>query len=243
MIHRLEIYLDQVMTYAGLPPHEAIKARNELADHLLTRIAELEAQGATRDDAAYRAIHEHGRAWQVGYRLRPSFPWMDVRLKGTARGVFAVGPRAIGVVSCGVISTGVVSCGVVSLGIVSLGVITGALLLGLGVISAGLIALGVNALGFVAAGLNSVGVLTAGLNTVGLWVFNGTNSLSYFDERTVPHWLQEVGFSISWNTGETIIAFVPLLFLWTALIAVATVCATGERRRLGEGIARRSVPS
>jgi hypothetical protein len=232
MIHRLEIYLDQVMAYGGLPPAEATTARNELKDHLLARIDDLEAQGATRDDAAFRAIHEHGRPWVVGYGLRPRFPWIDVRVHGTARGVFAVGPKAVGIVACGIVSTGVISCGVLSFGVLSLGVIACAMFSSFGIISAGSISLGINAMGLIAAGINSAGIVAGGLNSAGLWVFNGKNVLSYYDEQSVPRWLQELGFSVSWNTLETTLAFAPILCVWMLLIASALCFARGERRRL-----------
>jgi hypothetical protein len=40
MNHRIEIYLDQVLSFAGLVPTEAAHARNELADHLLSRVTD-----------------------------------------------------------------------------------------------------------------------------------------------------------------------------------------------------------
>jgi hypothetical protein len=123
MNHRIEIYLDQVMGYAGLASDEATAARNELADHLMSRVADLEKQDATHDDAVYRAIYDLGRPPEVGYGLRPRCPWIDVRLQGTARGVFAIGPKAVGIFACGIVSTGVVSCGVVSFGVLSAGLL------------------------------------------------------------------------------------------------------------------------
>ena len=232
MIHRLEIYLDQVLAYAKLPPTDAAKVGNELMDHLLERISDFEKQGATRDDAVFRAIYDHGRPCDVGYGLRPRFPWIDVRLRGTARGVFAVGPRAVGVFACGLASTGVVSCGVVSVGIFSFGVMVLGLILGMGSVSVGLVSLGLNAVGLIAAGLNSAGVLSAGLNTAGIWVFHGLNQVSYFDGQSVPKWLEELGFVFGWNASEMAAVFMPLLTFLFAMVAVSIGLVWCEYRRL-----------
>lgn len=232
MIHRIEIYLDQVMNYAGLPPQESDQARNELADHLLSRVDELEAEGSTRDDAAFRAISEHGHPVRVGYSLRPSRRWVDVRMRGTARGVFAVGPRAVGVFSVGIISSGIVSCGVVSFGLISVGVISFALILGMGAISIGSISLGINALGLLAAGINTAGVLAGGVNSMGLWVFEGTNTLSYFTDTTVPSWLRDLGFMIGFSPWETVLSLMPFLLLFACVIAASIGFAFREYKRL-----------
>ena len=232
MIHRIEIYLDQVLSYAGLAPNDAAEARHELADHLLSRVDDLEEQGATRDDAAFRAIYEHGQPIDVGYGLRPRCPWVDVRLRGTARGVLAVGPRAVGIFSCGIISSGIVSCGVVSFGVLSAGLVTFALALGLGAISIGTISVGLNAFGLVAAGLNSAGVLCAGINSIGIWVFQGRNALSYFDEKSVPSWLQNLGHMISWNSSETTSGLAPYVAILGLVIVAAIHFGVREYRRV-----------
>ncbi len=232
MIHRIEIYLDQVFSYAGLPPNEGAKARDELADHLLSRVDDLEEQGATRDDAAFRAIHEHGQPIDVGYGLRPHCPWVDVRLRGTARGVFVVGPKAVGIFSCGIVSSGIISCGVVSFGVLSAGVVTFALALGLGAISIGTISVGVNAFGLIAAGVNSAGILCAGINSVGIWVFQGRNALSYFDEKTVPSWLRDVGHTINWNSSETTYSLAPYVAIVSVVILAAIHFGIREYKRV-----------
>jgi hypothetical protein len=232
MIHRIEIYLDQVLGYAGLAPAEASESRNELADHLLSRVAELENEGASRDDAALQAVHEHGHPSDIGYGLRPLWPWVDVRMRGTARGVFAVGPKAVGVFACGYVSTGIVSCGVVSFGVLSIGLISCALFLGMGVISIGAISLGVNTLGLISAGLNSAGVLCAGQNCAGIWVFNAQNAFSYFDEQSVPYLLNHLSLMFSWNLLELIVGLAPFIALVALTLTASVVAFAREYSRV-----------
>lgn len=233
MNHRLTVYLDQVMTYANLPPGEDDKVRQELLDHLLERVDELRRSGATQDDAVFRAVHDHGRPSIVGYGLRPAFPWIDVRMRGTARGVIAVGPRAVGILSFGFVSTGVVSFGILSLGVFGVGAFALGLILGLGGIGIGGLALGFTAVGAIAAGFVSAGILSAGTYTAGMWVFRGAHSLSYFDHHTVPGWLQQLGFTLGFNASELAISILPLLVLFSAFLVTATAFILRERRRLG----------
>ena len=75
----------------------------------------------------------------------------------TARGIIAVGQRAIGGVAVGILAAGVISCGVVCGGVVSLGVVAGALLLACGVNAVAPLAVGVIAFGAVAGGVNAIG--------------------------------------------------------------------------------------
>ena len=105
----LESYLDRVMVYANRPEHEEADLRNELEDHLLKKIDDLEGQGLSSVDAIYRAINAHGHPRVIGYGLRRGFPLVDIRSSGTARGVIAIGPRAVGIVACGGMAVGVVA--------------------------------------------------------------------------------------------------------------------------------------
>ena len=75
----------------------------------------------------------------------------------TARGIVALGQRAIGGVACGILALGVVSVGVVSGGIISLGVVAGGLLLAGGVNAFAPLAFGVVAFGLLAGGVNAIG--------------------------------------------------------------------------------------
>lgn len=75
----------------------------------------------------------------------------------TARGIVAIGQRAVGGIACGILSFGVVSLGVVSGGIVSLGVVAGGLVLACGVNAIAPLAFGVVAVGVMAGGVNAIG--------------------------------------------------------------------------------------
>jgi hypothetical protein len=75
----------------------------------------------------------------------------------TARGIVAVGQRAIGGVACGILSLGVVSFGVVSGGVLSLGVVAGGVLLACGVNAVAPVAFGVVAFGGIVGGVNAIG--------------------------------------------------------------------------------------
>jgi len=75
----------------------------------------------------------------------------------TARGVVAIGQRAVGGVAIGILAAGFVSIGVVSVGIFSLGVVS----------VAALAAVGVNALAPLAIGVVAVGYKVGGVAVVG----------------------------------------------------------------------------
>ncbi len=75
----------------------------------------------------------------------------------TARGVIAIGQRAVGGFACGILALGVVSCGVVCGGAISLGVVAVGLLLACGVNAVAPIAIGVVAFGAVAGGVQAIG--------------------------------------------------------------------------------------
>jgi hypothetical protein len=75
----------------------------------------------------------------------------------TARGIVAIGQRAVGVVACGILALGVVAFGVVCGGVISLGVVAGALFLACGVNAIAPIAFGVVAVGAMAGGVNAIG--------------------------------------------------------------------------------------
>jgi hypothetical protein len=75
----------------------------------------------------------------------------------TARGIVAIGQRAIGGIACGILALGVVSCGVVCGGLVSLGVVAIGLALACGVNAIAPVAFGVVALGLMVGGVNAIG--------------------------------------------------------------------------------------
>lgn len=78
-----------------------------------------------------------------------------------AKGIFAVGNRALGVVSFGFFSVGVVSAGLLTTGLLSLGTIS------LGLISLGTIAVGLIAVGAINVGLFCMGAVNYGQFCVG----------------------------------------------------------------------------
>lgn len=80
----------------------------------------------------------------------------------TAKGIVAVGNKAVGVVSVGYISVGAVSCGILSAG-----------LLTLGCICAGLVALGSAAAGLIAFGAFAAGWLSFGGVAFGSYAIGG----------------------------------------------------------------------
>ena len=106
----------------------------------------------------------------------------------TARGIIAIGPRAIGGIACGYrakgvialggIAMGVVACGGISVGLVSLGMLSLGVLLGLGGLAIGTIANGTWPIGIVFKGLWGTGWFDAGEHTfdiVGDYVFTKLN--------------------------------------------------------------------
>lgn len=78
-----------------------------------------------------------------------------------AKGIFAVGNKAMGVVSFGLLSVGVVSVGVLSAGILALGSIA------LGLISLGTVAVGCIAMGAISVGVFCMGAVNFGQFCVG----------------------------------------------------------------------------
>ena len=75
----------------------------------------------------------------------------------TARGVVAIGQRAVGGVAIGILSVGFVSIGIISVGIFSLGVVSVAALAAVGVNALAPLAIGVVAIGYKVGGVAVVG--------------------------------------------------------------------------------------
>lgn len=215
----IETYLDRVMAYANRTGEEALAIREELQDHLLEKIERLR-QRMAMEDAVFTAIEESGQPLVVGYRLRPAFPLIDVRIRGTARGVIAIGPRAVGVFAFGGIAIGVFAVGAVSLGMVGIGLVTAAMFFGwagaavvpFGVASAGL------ALGLVSIGVVAVGVVAGGWYATGLWAA-GVNAASFFPYETVPEWIRWIGPYVMSVPEQAYLAF----FIVAVVLPVAIV--------------------
>ncbi len=74
-----------------------------------------------------------------------------------ARGVIAIGQRAVGGVAIGILAGGFISIGVVSVGVFSLGVVSVGALMALGVNALAPFAIGVVAIGYKVGGVAAIG--------------------------------------------------------------------------------------
>ncbi len=74
-----------------------------------------------------------------------------------ARGVVAIGARAVGGLACGIMAAGGLAIGIVSAGIFSLGVVSFAAAVAIGVNAIGPLAIGVVAVGAVGGGVQFIG--------------------------------------------------------------------------------------
>ena len=178
MSRALQKYLDQVILYANRKEKDAVKIRAELEDHLRQKITDLTAQGIPREDAVFQAIEDHGAARTVGYRLRKGFALLDVRTEGTARGLVAIGPRAVGIIAFGKVAVGLFAFGNLALGAIAFGALAIAGLVSLGGIT--LAPFGA-AVGLAAAGQTALGMIACGGLAIGMrvpWAIDGISFLS-----------------------------------------------------------------
>jgi len=174
MSRALQKYLDHIMIYANRNEKEAAQIRKELEDHLFKKIADLQAEGLSREDAVFGAIEDHGHPKTVGYGLR-KHQWVDIRTRGTARGFIAIGPKAVGTIAIGGFALGLFSCGIVGVGVISFSVVSIALLWSFGAafaFAACGFAQGTAAIGLMATGLWSFGVIAVGAESMGVYVLN-----------------------------------------------------------------------
>jgi hypothetical protein len=189
----LDRYLDRVLIYANKPEVESASVRQELRDHLLQKIDDLLAGGMPREEATLEALRQHGSPKIIGYKLRGPFPWVDIRSEGTARGVIAIGPRAVGIfafggVAVGVFAGGTFAVGIFSAGFLAVGLIWAWAFLGIGGITTAFIAIGV-----VAAGMGAIGLVAGGGAALGAWVPNGdpaSGLFSHYTAQNVPSYLK-----------------------------------------------------
>lgn len=190
----IDRYLDKVMAVADIDdPVRRETVRNELRDHLEQKTEELVRQGWDRAEALVKAAEDHGNPVVIGYRLR-SWRLVDVRLRGTARGVIAIGPRARGIVAIGGLAIGLFAFGGVALGAVSFGGCALGLLLAWGGLAGGGCAYGGVAVGAVAFGGLAVGVIASGGMALGLWVPGAGHVIGSHDTwQTVPAWWRGIG--------------------------------------------------
>lgn len=174
MSRALQKYLDHIMVYANRNEKDTAQIRKELEDHLLKKIADLQAEGLSHEDAVFGAIEDHGHPKTVGYGLR-KHQWIDIRTRGTARGFIAIGPKAVGTIAIGGFALGLFSCGIVGVGVISFSVVSIALLWSFGAafaFAACGFAHGAVAVGLMAYGLWSVGVIAVGSQSIGVYVLN-----------------------------------------------------------------------
>ncbi|MFZ0034304.1 MAG: hypothetical protein WAK60_04875 [Sedimentisphaerales bacterium] len=78
MSQALQKYLDRVMIYANRNEKDAAQIRAEQEDHLLKKVADLEADGLSREDAVFRTIEDYGHPRTVGRGLRKRFWWFSL---------------------------------------------------------------------------------------------------------------------------------------------------------------------
>lgn len=187
----IDLYLDRVLSFAELPETRAGEIREELADHLHSDFEKFRAQGASEEDAAFAAVKRMGPPALVGKRIARPFAWVDIRSQGTARGVIAIGPRAVGVFAFGGIACGVVAIGGVSVGVISFGGLGLGLLVWAGM-ALGLITSGGMSVGAVAGGGLAIGLVAAGGTVYGLSVPAKFAGAAMYAKDQVPGWLKSL---------------------------------------------------
>jgi hypothetical protein len=191
----LDRYLDRVLIYANKPESESEVIRKELKDHLLQKVDDLVKNGLSREEATLEALRQHGSPRLIGYGLRGPFPWIDIRSHGTARGVIAIGPKAVGIFAFGGVAVGVVACGTVAIGVFSAGLLAVGLLVAWAFLAVGGIATASIAIGVVASGGLAIGVLADGSVSRGLWVppnGYGPQVASHYTADNVPLFLKSL---------------------------------------------------
>jgi hypothetical protein len=189
----LDRYLDRVLIYANKPEPKAEAIRKELKDHLLQKVDDLTKSGLSREEATLEALRQHGSPKIIGYKLRGPFPWIDIRAHGTARGVIAIGPKAVGIFAFGGVAIGVVACGTVAVGVFSAGFLAVGLLFAWAFLAVGGVAAAFLTIGVVAAGYWAIGLLANGDRAVGAWVpptGHGPGITSHYTAQNVPSFLR-----------------------------------------------------
>ena|GEM_PF-4270343 len=227
----LEKYLDHVMVYADRDERDSAEIRAELKDHLLKKIADLESEGLSHEDAVFGAVEDHGRPKTVGYGLR-KHRWIDVRTQGTARGFVAIGPRAVGTFAIGGVAVGVFSFGIAAIGLVSFSVVGIALLycygMALAIAPAGL-----------ANGTVAVGVMAVGFLPCGLVVF-GPHALGPYGQYVhASHMPSHAPYAF----GYAYALMHEYLTLWGGLAILAVSALFGAVMTLGSALCWRSYRS
>ena len=241
MSQAVETYLERVMQCAAIDdPEEAAAIRAEQQDHLEEKIERLKAEGVAAEDAVFQTLDEHGDAVTVGYGLRPRMRLIDVRAKGTARGIVAIGPKAVGVFAFGGVATGVFAFGGVTCGVFTIGGLSVALLFswsGLAVVPLGVAYAGVG-LGLVAIGGYVSGVVAAGAYADGVYAIGGT-VVSEHTAETAPAWMKSVMTTLP-PLVESPAFHIGCIVLMVVLLGFSNGRAFLEARRIRQ-IAPRSI--
>lgn len=231
MSKALDKYIDRVMLIANPSEKEEQDLRDELKDHLLTKIDELENAGVSREDAIFEAIENHGSPITVGYGLR-KFAWIDIRSKGVARGVIAIGPRAVGVVACGGAAFGVFAFGGFAAGLVAVGGFSIGLLLAFAGFAISLLgyAYGGLAIGVIAAGGAACGIMAAGGTAVGVFA-DGATAIKHLPISEAPKLLGDVGKVLLGKKGF-FVGTIVFWGIWAIFMVVSTILPAREMKRI-----------
>ncbi len=120
----MDRYIDRVLHFAHKPERESEALRQELKDCLLQKVENLTADGMPRGEAILEVLTQHGPPSAAAWRLRGRLPWIDIRKEGIARGVLAIGPRAIGIFAFGLWAIGIFAFGYLSLGVFAVGFVS-----------------------------------------------------------------------------------------------------------------------
>lgn len=241
MSQAVETYLERVMQCAAIDDRdEAAAIREEQRDHLEEKIERLKAEGIAAEDAVFQTLDEHGDAVTVGYGLRPRMRLIDVRAKGTARGIVAIGPKAVGVFAFGGVAAGVFAFGGVTCGVFTIGGLSFALLFswsGFAVVPLGVAYAGVG-LALVAIGGYVSGIVAAGAYADGVYAIGGNVATEYTTE-TAPEWMQSVMTTLP-PLVEMPAFHIGCIVLMLVLLGFSNVKAICEARRI-QKISPRSI--
>ena len=198
----LDRYLDRVLVYANQPEPKAEAIRKELKDHLLQKVDDLAETDCRSEEATLEALRQHGPTKDIGYRLRGPFPWIDIRSQGTARGVIAIGPRAVGIFAFGGVASGVVACGAVAVGLFSAGFLAVGLIFAWAFLGVGGLVMAFAAIGLVVDGYWAVGIIAADGIASGLWVPYADSANHFQRKCTSPA-------KISWRFSSFLLLRIP----------------------------------
>ncbi len=239
----IDRYLDKVMAVADVrDAQREAQIREELRDHLEMKVEALKSEGYDGAEALVKAVEDHGSPVIVGYRLRP-WRLVDIRVRGTARGVIAIGPKARGIVAIGGVALGVFAFGGVAIGAFSFGGLALAALLAWGGCAVGTFSYGGLALGFIAFGGVAVGIIAAGGVAAGVWVPGSTLPLaSHYSWDTAPTWWHGIGRLLSFNphSSQETKAFMTMLgalfaitiAIWALGFAAQVIFTWKEKKRV-----------